>query len=78
MDYLALIKDFGLPVTLVVFFVIQGTQRENRMNARLDELTKFQQQTLIKIIADQNTMIQKFEELLGEALKWFRNEHTNS
>lgn len=54
MDYMALIKDFGLPVALVIFFVVQGTKREAATNKRMDDMSEFQRATLLNIIAEQN------------------------
>lgn len=62
------IKDFGLPVALVVFFVVQNSKREAQTNQRLDAMTAFQQETLVAIIKQQHASIHRSNEVHEKCL----------
>lgn len=41
-EWMPLIRDVGVPLALVVFFVWQSKLREDRMTKRMDELEDYQ------------------------------------
>jgi hypothetical protein len=43
---------FGVPLALVIFFVLQDTKRERRMSERLDKSEDYIRDTLSKVVAD--------------------------
>lgn len=72
LDVVRLVRDFGLPVVLVLFFVWASWKREEHHNQRMEKIEQFVKETLLgmtdtttRIIAD-NTVALK---LLLEALK---------
>lgn len=51
MEYwLALLKDFGPVVGIIVFFLWRDWQREDRLNARVEALEKYNQETLVSLV----------------------------
>lgn len=51
MDW-ALIGQYGLPIALVIFFVIQGRDREKRMADRIDKQDDYVQDLQATVIKD--------------------------
>ena len=62
---MAIVREFGLPVALVGFFVWQGWVRERRMGRRMDATQDFVQRALVGLVSD-NT---KAMEAVGKALE---------
>lgn len=62
-----LVKDFGLPVVLVIFFVIQGSKRETQTNERLDAMTAFQQETLVTLVVEQKETLAAFASVIARS-----------
>lgn len=70
MDWVSILQTFGLPVALVVFFVIQGAKREERMNARVDKLDSYITNELNKLVTSTNEVLAKNTEVTGRLERW--------
>ena len=59
-----LLKEFGLPVCLVVFFVVRDWKRETRMALRIDGLENEIRDILAKALVDSTSAIVKNTDVL--------------
>lgn len=63
-DLYQVMKDFGFPVALAIFFTWTNWLREKRMAAAMDDLRKFNQDTLTDLVKEgQRTAITVTEAL---------------
>ena len=51
-EWAELAKTFGVPLALVIFFVIQGKYREDRMARRIDVVSDYQRDQMGEMIQD--------------------------
>ena len=52
MDFMQLVKDFGVPLALVIFFVLKGDRREAKMGERLGVLEDFIKTSLLGMVKE--------------------------
>lgn len=66
MEFLALLKDLGVPVSwaLVVWLIVRGEQREKRTAERLAGLEKFFRHKLVRTVNRSTTQIARNTEAL--------------
>jgi len=57
MDVIELLKDYGLAVTLTVFFVVQSAIREKRMGERITAIEDYVRLELKTIIEESRQVI---------------------
>jgi hypothetical protein len=57
MELWDVVKDLGLPVALVIFFVWQAWQRETGLRQRVEKLEEYQQQVVVKLVESTSTTI---------------------
>lgn len=50
MDWFSLAKDFGIPLCLVLFFVLETKRREDRMAVRMDKVEDFARAELVRLV----------------------------
>lgn len=65
-EYIALLKDFGPVLGVILFFVWRDWKREDRLVERIEALEKFQQEQLIGLIQKTNEVVTHNT----EQLKW--------
>lgn len=56
-SFMDFVKQFGLPVALVIFFVWNSWVRENRLAKRITDLELFINEHMLKIIENATTAI---------------------
>lgn len=61
---LALMRNFGLPVTLTIFFVWQGAIRESQLNARIDKLEDYVRNELVDLVKENHATSRRTAEIL--------------
>lgn len=72
-----LITNVGLAGGLAVFFVLQGTKREDRFNARISNLETFQKDTLLRLVERNAELLGRNQDVLERCIstmdKWERH-----
>jgi hypothetical protein len=58
-DWLTLLKDFGLPVCLVIFFILRDKAREERSEKRLTDLETFARHQLVELWEKSNNTLRE-------------------
>lgn len=65
MDWISILQNFGLPVALVVFFVVQGAHREKRSNSRMESLEQYIREKMTDLVEQTNQTIAQNSEVMS-------------
>lgn len=72
-DWIAILKDFGLPVCLVLFFVWQGKTREERIEKRQSDLEIFTRNQLVELWKTANETIKQNTQVMSRLENWLED-----
>lgn len=64
-DWVSILQTFGLPVALVVFFVIQGAKREERLNSRMEAMEQYIRDKMTELVEDTNQALTRNTEVMS-------------
>lgn len=75
-DWQTFLERFGLPVALVVFFVITGWKREQRVNVRLDKQDEYITNTLTKMVGTMHQALTENTQVMSRLERWLeKHDH---
>lgn len=69
-EWLTLLGQFGLPIALTVFFVMQGRDREKRMGDRLDKVEDYVRSEFAEIVERTTTVIADNSRVMRDLESW--------
>lgn len=72
-ELLQLLGQFGVPIALVIFFVIQNRDREKRMADRLDRVEDFVRMEFAEIVEKTTTVIGENTRVMRHLESWLEN-----
>lgn len=72
-DLMQILGQFGVPIALVIFFVIQNRDREKRMADRLDRVEDFVRMEFAEIVEKTTTVIGENTRVMRHLETWLEN-----
>lgn len=69
-DLMQILGQFGVPIALVIFFVIQNRDREKRMADRLDRVEDFVRMEFSEIVEKTTTVIGENTRVMQNLETW--------
>jgi hypothetical protein len=75
MDLAPLLQEYGIMVTLVLFFTWQGWRREQRLVQRIDTIEREYNDTLKNLVARSNEVIAANTEIMHQLRLLIRSQN---
>ena len=72
-SWVDILRDFGLPVSLVIFFVWQGKAREDRIEKRQSDLESFARTQLVELWRVANSTITENTKVMARLETWLED-----
>lgn len=74
MDWLSLAKDFGIPLCLVLFFVLETKRREDRMAERMDKDEDYTRTELVRLVESSRASIEANSAVMERLEEWLERQ----